>query len=118
MDVLLKIGAVIVLLAGAVYPLIGMMSLATRLNKKDVSPLTPAQVFVRLMLIATVPLAGILGGLAGFLPAIWASDVLRLAVLAAAVASIAGFIALFALPGGEAPKSADESDPQEAVPED
>lgn len=117
MDVLLKIGAVIVLFAGAIYPLIGMMSLATRLNKKDVPPLTPAQVFVRLMLIATVPLAGILGGLAGFLPAIWASDVLRLVVLAAAAASVAGFIALFLLPSGADPKPADESESQETVPE-
>jgi hypothetical protein len=51
-------------------------------------------IMVRLFLIATVPLAGILGGFAGLLPAVWESFVLRVLIMVTAVASLAGFIFL------------------------
>lgn len=94
MDVLIKIGGVLLLLAGAIYPIAALVNLASRMNRKDGTPLPPAQLGVRLLLIATVPMAGILGGFAGLLPAVWESDVLRLVILSAVVASVVGFALL------------------------
>lgn len=94
MDVLIKIGAVVILIAGAVYPLIAIYRLMARMNQKERGLPSPAQVMVRLFLIATVPLAGILGGFAGLSPTVWQSSVLRVIIIAAALASVVGFVIL------------------------
>jgi hypothetical protein len=94
MDVLIKVGAVLVLVVGAVYPMGAIAQLSRRLGQKDRPSLTPAQVGLHLALIAVVPIAGILGGFAGLLPAVWASTVLRVVILGAASASLVGFVVL------------------------
>ena len=94
MDVLVKIGAVLLLIGGAVYPLAAIYRLMARMNQKERGFPSPAQVMVRLFLIATVPLAGILGGFAGLSPAVWQSGVLRAVIIGAAVASLGGFVVL------------------------
>ncbi len=96
-DTLIKIGAVLVLTIGAIYPLIAMVGMVRRINRPGATPMSPYAMMVRLLLIATVPLAGILGGFAGLLPAVWESFVLRVVILAATAASIIGFIALAVL---------------------
>jgi hypothetical protein len=94
MAVVVKIGALIALLIGAAYPIGAIVQLARRLNRKDRPPLTPTQLGLHFTLIAVVPVAGILGGFAGLLPAVWASDVLRVVILGAASASLVGFLIL------------------------
>ncbi len=94
MDVLSKIAAVLLLLAGAVYPLAAILGLMQRLNRKPGPLPAPAQVMVRMALIASVPLAAILGGFAGLSPAVWNSVVLRGVILIAALASVIGFVVL------------------------
>ncbi|MDE0077922.1 MAG: hypothetical protein OXO50_10415 [Caldilineaceae bacterium] len=45
-------------------------------------------------MIATVPLAGILGGFAGFAPTLWESQVIRAIVYGAGVLSVVAFAML------------------------
>ncbi len=97
MDILIKIGAVLLLLAGAIYPMFAIFGLMNRLNRKGAPLPSPAQMMVRMLLIATVPLAGILGGFAGLSPSVWNSNVLRWVILMAAAASAVGFIVLAVL---------------------
>ncbi len=97
MDILIKIAAVLLLLAGAVYPLAAILGLMNRLNRKPGPLPAPAQVMVRMLLIATVPMAGILGGFAGLSASVWNSNVLRGVILIAAVASVIGFAVLAVL---------------------
>lgn len=94
MDILITIGSVLLLLVGAVYPLYAILALMNRMNRKPGPLPSPTQVMVRMLLIATVPLAGILGGFAGLSPAIWASSVLRAVILAGAAGSVIGFVIL------------------------
>jgi len=96
-ETLIRVGAILLLIFGAVYPLAAMVGMALRMNKPGTPPMGPTTVMVRLMLIATVPLAGILGGFAGLLPTVWESFVLRVLILAAAAASVIGFVALAVL---------------------
>ena len=97
MDITIKIGAVLLLLAGAIYPMFAILGLMNRLNRKGVPLPSPAQMMVRMLLIAAVPLAGILGGFSGLSPSVWNSNVLRWVILMAAVASAVGFIVLAVL---------------------
>ena len=96
-DILLKIGAVFLLIGGAVYPLVAIYGLVSRLNRPGLPPPLPLDVMLRLFLIATVPIAGILGGFAGLLPAVWESLVLRALILATGAASLAAFLVLAAI---------------------
>jgi hypothetical protein len=93
-DILLTIGAVLLLIFGAVYPLVAIFGLVNRMNRPGLPPPSPINVMLRLFLIATVPIAGILGGFAGLVPAVWESFVLRMLILATAAASLAGFVIL------------------------
>lgn len=93
-DLLLTIGAIVLLIFGAAYPLIAIYGLVSRMNRKDAPAPTPLGIMVRFFLIASVPVAGILGGFAGLVPAVWESFVLRVLILATAVASLAGFVIL------------------------
>lgn len=93
-EILIKVGAVLILIVGAVYPLVAMVGLVQRMNRPGLPPMGAATMMIRLMLIATVPLAGLLGGFAGLLPAVWESFVLRVVILASAAASVIGFVAL------------------------
>lgn len=108
MDVLIKIGGVLLLLVGAIYPMTAIVGLMQRMNRKPGPPPAPAQVMVRMMLIATVPLSGILGGFAGLNGAVWESVVLRGVILVAAAASLIGFVVLAVLV--QADKAAIDSD--------
>lgn len=94
MDVLIKIGAVLLLLIGAVYPMAAIVGLMQRINRKPGPLPAPAQVMVRMLLIASVPLAGILGGFAGLNASVWESNVLRGVILVAAAVSVVGFVVL------------------------
>ncbi len=93
-DLLITLGAIVLLIIGAVYPLIAIYAMVNRMNRKDAPPPAPLGIMVRFLLIATVPIAGILGGFAGLVPAVWASLVLRILILAMAAASLAGFVTL------------------------
>lgn len=97
MDIAIKISAVLVLLAGAIYPMFAILGLMNRLNRKGGPLPSPAQMMVRMLLIASVPLAGILGGFAGLSASVWESNVLRWVILMAAAASAVGFVVLAAL---------------------
>lgn len=94
MDILIKIGAVLLLLVGAVYPMAAIVGLMQRINRKPGPLPAPAQVMVRMLLIAAVPLAGILGGFAGLNASVWESNVLRGVILVAAAVSVVGFVVL------------------------
>ncbi|MCL4832189.1 MAG: hypothetical protein KJZ86_07095 [Caldilineaceae bacterium] len=94
MDILVKTAAVLLLLVGAIYPLAAIFGLMKRMNRKPGPLPSPAQVMVRMLLIAAVPLAGILGGFAGLAPSVWESSVLRGVILIAGAASLVGFVAL------------------------
>jgi hypothetical protein len=96
-ETLIRVGAILILIFGAVYPLAAMVGMALRMNKPGIPTMGPMTVMVRLMLIATVPLAGILGGFAGLVPTVWESFVLRVLILSAAAASVLGFVALAVL---------------------
>ncbi|RLT43535.1 MAG: hypothetical protein DWI57_04240 [Chloroflexi bacterium] len=97
MDILIKIGAVLLLLVGAIYPMVGIVGLMQRMNRKPGPLPAPAQVMVRMLLIASVPLAGILGGFAGLNGSVWESNVLRGVIVVAAAASLVGFVVLAVL---------------------
>lgn len=109
MDITIKIGAVLLLLAGAIYPMFAIVGLMNRLNRKGAPLPAPAQMMARMLLIATVPLAGILGGFAGLSPSVWNSNVLRWVILMAAVASAVGFVALAVLVRSERTATKQES---------
>jgi len=109
MDILIKIGAVLLLLAGAIYPLAAILGLMNRLNRKPGPLPAPAQVMVRMLLIATVPVAGILGGFAGLSSSVWNSNVLRGVILIAAVASVIGFVLLAVLTRADKKVTEEES---------
>jgi len=94
MDILIKIGAVLLLLVGAVYPMAAIVGLMQRMNRKPGPLPAPAQVMVRMLLIASVPLAGILGGFAVLNESVWESNVLRGVILVAAGVSAVGFVVL------------------------
>jgi len=102
-DILIKMGAVLLLLVGAIYPMAGIVGLMQRMNRKPGPLPAPAQVMVRMLLIATVPLAGILGGFAGLNAAVWESNVLRGVILVAAAASLVGFVVLAVLVQADKP---------------
>jgi hypothetical protein len=93
-DILLTIAAVLLLIFGAVYPLVAIFALVNRMNRPGLPPPSPINVMLRLFLIATVPIAGILGGFAGLVPAVWESFFLRVLILATGAASLAGFVIL------------------------
>jgi hypothetical protein len=93
-DILLTIGAVLLLIVGITYPLVAMVVMVRRMNHPTLPRMGSTGIMVRLFLIATVPLAGILGGFAGLLPAVWESFVLRGLIVATAAASLVGFIIL------------------------
>jgi len=97
MDALIKIGAVLLLLAGAIYPMIAILGLMQRMNRKPGPLPASVQVMVRMLLIATVPLAAMLGGFAGLNASLWESTVLRGVILVAAAASVIGFVVLAVL---------------------
>ena len=110
MDILIKIGAVLLLLVGAVYPMAAIVGLMQRMNRKPGPLPAPAQVVDqhghggrRMLLIATVPLAGILGGFAGLNASVWESNVLRGVILVAAGVSVVGFVVLAILVRTEKP---------------
>lgn len=103
MDILIKIGAVLLLLVGAVYPMAAIVGLMQRMNRKPGPLPAPAQVMVRMLLIATVPLAGILGGFAGLNASVWESNVLRGVILVAAGVSVVDFVVLAMLVRAEKP---------------
>ncbi len=90
----LKLVGVLLLLGGAVYPMWGIVDLVRWTNRQQVPFQNPLPLMVRMVLIATVPLAGILGGLAFFLPAVWASEILRLIILATGSLSVLGLLLL------------------------
>lgn len=94
MDILYKVGSVVLLLVGALYPLAAiyvMMKFATR---ADAPRPAPASMMLQFILIATVPLAGILGGFAGFAPTLWESQAVRVIVYGAGVLSLAAVVML------------------------
>ena len=93
-EILIKVGAVLLLVVGAIYPLAAMVGMVRRMNQPGLPPMTSTTLMLRLMLIATVPLAGILGGFGGLLPAVWESFVLRVVIMAAAATSVLGFVVL------------------------
>ncbi len=97
MDILIKIGAGLLLLIGAIYPMLGITEMVRWANRQKAPFRNPLPAMLRLMLIATVPLAGILGGLAVFLPQIWASEVLRIVIYATGAFSVLGLVALVIL---------------------
>ncbi len=80
-----------------------IVGLMQRMNRKPGPLPAPAQVMVRMLLIATVPLAGILGGFAGLNASVWESNVLRGVILVAAGVSVVGFVVLGVLVRSEKP---------------
>jgi hypothetical protein len=94
MDIFVKIGAVLLLLIGALYPMGAIVRLASRLGQKGRPPLTALQLGLHFTLIAVVPLAGILGGFAGLMPSVWASTVLRIVIIGSAGAAAASLAIL------------------------
>jgi hypothetical protein len=99
MNVLILIGSILLLVVGAIYPLLAMVLMVRRMNQPGATPLSATHIGLRLMLIATIPLAGILGGFAGLQPAVWESDFLRYLILVTAALSVAGIGLLAFTPG-------------------
>lgn len=122
MDILHKVGSAVLLLVGGLYPLAAIYVMmrftapssskgalnATRVDGSRPSPaffdvrrpqpfgrLRNVEMMLHFVLIATVPLAGILGGFAGFAPTLWESQVIRVIVYGAGVLSLAAFVLLF-----------------------
>lgn len=94
MDILLKIGSAVLLLVGALYPLMAIYGMMQTLNRPDAPRPSSTNLMLRFFLIASVPLAGILGGYAGFAPSLWESPVIRVIVYGAAIFSVAVFAIL------------------------
>ncbi|MBX3052736.1 MAG: hypothetical protein KF753_14730 [Caldilineaceae bacterium] len=113
MDILIKIGAILLLLAGAIYPMAAILGLMQRMNRKPGPLPAPAQVMVRMLLIASVPLAGILGGFAGLNPSVWESGVLRAVIVTGVAVSVIGFVVLAFLVRADKPGVDDTPAPTE-----
>ena len=94
MDILYKVGSGVLLLVGVLYPLGAIYMMMTFLGRENLPRPSPAYMMLHFVLIATVPLAGILGGFAGFAPALWQSQVIRIIVYGAGVLSVVAFAML------------------------
>ena len=94
MDILYKVGSVVLLLVGVLYPLAAIYMMMKFLGREDLPRPSPAYIMLHFVLMATVPLAGILGGFAGFAPTLWQSQVIRMIVYGAGVLSLAAFAML------------------------
>ena len=95
MDILYKVGSIVLLLVGGLYPLAAIYMMMKFLAREDAPRPSPAFMMLHFVLMATVPLAGILGGFAGFAPTLWESQVIRLIVYGAGVLSLAALVMLF-----------------------
>ena len=95
MDILYKVGSAVLLLVGVLYPLAAIYIMMKFLARADLPRPSPAYIMLHFALMATVPLAGILGGSAGFAPTLWQSQVIRAIVYGAGVLSLAAFAMLF-----------------------
>ncbi len=94
MDILYRVGSAVLLLVGALYPLATIYVMMQSLTRADGRRPSSTVLMLHFILIATVPLAGILGGLAGFAPTLWESQVIRALVYGAAVLSLAAIVML------------------------
>ena len=94
MDILYKVGSGVLLLVGVIYPLAAIYMMMKFLGREDLPRPSPAYIMLHFVLMATVPLAGILGGFAGFAPTLWQSQVIRMIVYGAGVLSLAAFVML------------------------
>ena len=88
MDILYKVGSAVLLLVGVLYPLGAIYMMMKFLTREDLPRPSPEYMMLHFVLIATVPLAGILGGFAGFAPTLWESQVIRMIVYGAGVLSV------------------------------
>lgn len=99
MEIVYTVGSSLLLLVGALYPLVSiyvmMKSLTGTAGAQPSSRPTNAILMLHFILIATVPLAGILGGFAGFAPTLWESRIIRLIVYGAGGISLVAFVVLF-----------------------
>jgi hypothetical protein len=95
MDILYKVGSIVLLLVGGLYPLAAIYMMMKFLARTDAPRPSPAFMMLHFVLMATVPLAGILGGTAGFAPTLWESQVIRVIVYGAGVLSLVAFVMLF-----------------------
>lgn len=95
MEILQKAGSVVLLLVGALYPLASIYVMMKFLARGDAPRPSPTFLLLNFVLIATVPLAGILGGFAGFAPTLWESQVIRVIVYGAGFLSLVALAALF-----------------------
>ena len=95
MDILYKVGSGVLLLVGVLYPLATIYMMMKFLGREDLPRPSPAYIMLHFVLMATVPLVGILGGFAGFAPTLWQSQVVRAIVYGAGVLSLAAFAMLF-----------------------
>ncbi len=103
MEVLQKAGSAILLLVGALYPLAAIFMMMKFLARADAPRPSFAFLLINFVLIATVPLAGILGGFAGFAPVLWESQVIRVIVYGAGLLSLVALAALFISMRGRQP---------------
>jgi len=94
MDILYKAGSAALLLVGVLYPLGAIYIMMKFLTREGFPRPSPAYMMLHFVLIATVPLAGILGGFAGFAPTLWESQVIRAIVYGAGVLSVVAFAML------------------------
>ena len=94
MDIFYKVGSGVLLLVGVIYPLAAIYMMMKFLGREDLPRPSPAYIMLHFVLMATVPLAGILGGFAGFAPTLWQSQVIRMIVYGAGVLSLAAFAML------------------------
>lgn len=94
MDILYKAGSVVLLLVGVLYPLGAIYMMMKFLTREGFPRPSPAYMMLHFVLIATVPLTGILGGFAGFAPTLWESQVIRAIVYGAGVLSVVAFAML------------------------
>ena len=94
MEVMQKAGSAILLLVGALYPLAAIYVMMKFLARADAPRPSLAFFLLNFVLIATVPLAGILGGFAGFAPTLWESQVIRVIVYGAGLLSLVALAAL------------------------
>ncbi len=94
MDILYKAGSAALLLVGVLYPLGAIYMMMKFLTREGFPRPSPAYMMLHFVLIATVPLTGILGGFAGFAPTLWESQVIRAIVYGAGVLSVVAFAML------------------------
>lgn len=91
MEILYKVGSSALLLVGVLYPLAAIYLMMKFLTREDLPRPSLEYMMLHFLLIATVPLAGILGGFAGFVPTLWQSQVIRIIVYGAGVLSVVAF---------------------------